>query len=103
LSCFPQLAFDQAAWKALEFAKADGNTLVVAVADHGTGGISMGIKEDKNYSQTDDDDLQVPMRGANLLTLNGRTVELEGVISYAEKLDKVHVPRQAIELVSAGL
>jgi alkaline phosphatase len=39
----------------------------------------------------------------NLLILNGKTVELEGVVTYAEKLDKVYVPRQAIELVAAGM
>jgi len=39
----------------------------------------------------------------NLLLLNGKTVELEGVVTYAEKLDKVFVPRQAIELAAAGL
>jgi alkaline phosphatase len=39
----------------------------------------------------------------NLLLLNGKTVELEGVVTYAEKLDKVFVPHQAIELAAAGL
>ncbi len=39
----------------------------------------------------------------NLLILDGKTVELEGIVTYAEKLDKVFVPRQAIELAAAGL
>lgn len=60
------LAFDEAVYKALEFAKKDGNTLVVVVADHGTGGLSIGTKEDKNYSQTDDDSVLIPMRRARV-------------------------------------
>jgi alkaline phosphatase len=56
------LAFDQATAAALDFAKMDGNTLVVVVADHGTGGVSIGTVEDKNYSLTDDDFLVVPLR-----------------------------------------
>jgi alkaline phosphatase len=60
------LAFDDAVRVALDFAKRDGNTLVIVVADHGTGGISVGTKEDKNYSQTDDDSLVVPMRKVKL-------------------------------------
>jgi alkaline phosphatase len=60
------LAFDEAVYAALEFAKKDGNTLVVVVADHGTGGITIGTKEDKNYSQTDDDSVLVPMRRARV-------------------------------------
>jgi alkaline phosphatase len=39
------LAYDEAVRVALEFAKADGNTLVMAFADHGTGGMSIGRKE----------------------------------------------------------
>jgi alkaline phosphatase len=39
----------------------------------------------------------------NLLLMNGKTVELEGLVTYAEKLGKVYVPRQAIELAAAGL
>jgi alkaline phosphatase len=60
------LAFDEAVYKALEFAKKDGNTLVVVVADHGTGGLRIGTKEDKNYSQTDDNSVLIPMRRARV-------------------------------------
>nr|WP_246369700.1 alkaline phosphatase [Saccharibacillus deserti] len=35
-------AFDKAVGEALEFAKKDGNTMVIAVTDHGNGGISIG-------------------------------------------------------------
>ncbi|MCX7041051.1 MAG: alkaline phosphatase, partial [Spirochaetes bacterium] len=56
------LAFDDAVKTALDFAKKDGNTLVIVVADHGTGGVTIGAASDKNYSQTDDDLVVVPMR-----------------------------------------
>lgn len=49
------LAFDAAVGAAIDFAKKDGDTLVVVVADHGTGGITIGTKEDPKYSTTDDD------------------------------------------------
>lgn len=60
------LAYDKAVKAALDFAKIDGNTLVISVADHTTGGLSIGVREDRNYSTTDDDFVVVPMRKARL-------------------------------------
>lgn len=40
------LAFNEAVETALEYARADGNTLVVSVADHETGGLSLGRNVD---------------------------------------------------------
>ncbi len=57
-------AFDKAVKTALDFAKKDKNTLVVVVSDHGTGGLTIGTVEDKNYSMTDDDSVVGPMRKA---------------------------------------
>jgi alkaline phosphatase len=56
------LAFDAAVETALDFARTDGNTLVIVVADHGTGGVSIGAASDKSYSLTDDDTLTAPLR-----------------------------------------
>ncbi len=56
------LAFDAAVGAALDFAKKGGDTLVVVVADHGTGGITIGRADDPNYSQTDDDLVVGPAR-----------------------------------------
>ena len=56
------LAFDEAVGAAVDFAKKDGDTLVVVVADHGTGGITIGTKEYSKYSTTDDDYVVGPMR-----------------------------------------
>lgn len=55
-------AFDDAVAVALEFAKRQPDTLVIAVADHGTGGLSIGTVEDERYSQTDDDSVTAPLR-----------------------------------------
>ena len=59
-------AYDNAVKAALDFARADGNTLVISVADHTTGGLSIGVRSDPNYSTTDDDFVVGPMRGAKL-------------------------------------
>ncbi len=93
------LAFDDAVRAALDFARKDGNTLVVVVADHGTGGISIGTKEDKNYSQTDDDFLVVPMRKAKL-TGEGVEKVLAGD-SSEQKIQSVLAEQCGIEDLSA--
>lgn len=60
------LAYDRAVKAALEFAKADGHTLLISVADHTTGGLSIGMREDPKYSTTDDDFVVGPLRKAKL-------------------------------------
>lgn len=47
------LAFDHAVAEALRFAKKDGNTMLIAVADHGNSGISIGnMNTTKGYNTT---------------------------------------------------
>jgi len=47
------LAFDEAVGVALDFAKNDGNTLVIAATDHGNSGISIGnTATNNNYDKT---------------------------------------------------
>lgn len=46
------LAWDDAVKAAIEFAKADGQTLVLAFADHGNGGMSIGNKATDNSYDT---------------------------------------------------
>ncbi len=50
--------FDNAVGKALDFAQKDGNTLVIVVADHETGGFSLAAGKDDNMSS--DYDLLLP-------------------------------------------
>lgn len=61
------MQFDKAVAVALEFARRDGNTLVLAVSDHNTGGMSIGNRRsDKTYSQMKVEALLDPLRRMNL-------------------------------------
>ena len=44
------IAFDKAVKATLDFAKADGNTVVVVASDHGTGGVTIGSSAVSKYS-----------------------------------------------------
>jgi alkaline phosphatase len=55
------LAYDQAVQAALDFARKDGRTLLIALSDHNTGGFSIGnAASNKNYSQMKQEDLLKP-------------------------------------------
>ncbi|NWF53350.1 MAG: alkaline phosphatase [Syntrophaceae bacterium] len=61
------LAFDEAVKVALEFAKKDGETLVLAYSDHGNGGMSLGSKKtDNTYSKLGVGPLVDPLKKAKL-------------------------------------
>ncbi|HWR41255.1 MAG TPA: alkaline phosphatase [Patescibacteria group bacterium] len=66
------LAFQAAVGTALDFARKDGNTLVLVFADHGTGGMSIGAYRDPNYSSTKLETLIEPLKKA---TLTGEGIE----------------------------
>ncbi len=51
------LAFDKACGVALDFAKKDGQTVIVILPDHGNSGISLGSSKCKDYSTLTKDDL----------------------------------------------
>ncbi len=51
------LAFDRACHEAFEFAKRDGNTAVIVVPDHGNSGISIGRRDQGDYSSRTKDQL----------------------------------------------
>ncbi len=57
------LAFDEAFKAALDFAKADGNTVVIAVTDHGNSGISIGSYDLEGYDKAPFSILE-PLKGA---------------------------------------
>lgn len=59
-------AYDEAVKVALDFAKADGHTLLISTSDHGNGGLSIGRRELPDYATTDDDGLVGPLRRATL-------------------------------------
>ncbi|MFT8320607.1 MAG: alkaline phosphatase [Bacillus sp. (in: firmicutes)] len=70
------LAFDEAVKEALDFAKKDKNTLVIAVSDHGNSGISIGNKNtDGTYSSTPVSAYIEPLKKAKM-TLEGALKQL---------------------------
>lgn len=71
------LAFDEAVNEALKFAEKDGNTMVIAVTDHGNSGISIGnAQTSKSYAHTPVDDIIKPLKQAKR-TVEGALQELE--------------------------
>lgn len=75
------LAFDDAVKIALDFAKNDKKTLVLAFSDHGNGGMSIGNKQsDSTYSSTPLESLIVPLKKASL-TGEGLEAVLAGDLS----------------------
>jgi alkaline phosphatase len=56
------LAFDEAVEVAVEFAKIDGNTLVIVFPDHNTGGMTLGSNYDPSYTKTTAEDLVDPLK-----------------------------------------
>lgn len=72
------LAFDRAVQVALDFAKADGNTIVVVTADHGNSGLSLGRGDLRNYA------------GASKETLFGPLVKIQkSSVGLAEMIKSV--------------
>lgn len=67
------LAFDKAVKTAVDFAKQDGNTIVISVTDHGNGGITIGNKNtDSTYNKVHIDNYINPLKKA---TLTGEGIE----------------------------
>ena len=67
------LAWDDAVKEALAFAKADGQTMVLAFADHGNGGMSLGNKStDNSYDTLPLANLVEPLKQA---TVTGEGIE----------------------------
>lgn len=80
------LAFDEAVGVALNYAKSDGNTLVISATDHGNSGISIGSsKTDNNYDKTPLSAFIDPLKKASL-TGEGIASKLNGDRSNAEEV-----------------
>lgn len=71
------LAFDEAVQKALDFAKEDGYTTVIAVTDHGNSGITMGnMNTTKTYASMPVSAFVNPLKKAKM-TLEGALSQLK--------------------------
>jgi alkaline phosphatase len=62
------LAFDEAFGVAVDFAKKNGETVVIAVPDHGNSGISIGAERCPNYSTLSQDSLFKPVSQFKITT-----------------------------------
>ncbi|ATP41279.1 alkaline phosphatase [Solibacillus sp. R5-41] len=77
------LSFDDAVKEAVEFAKEDGNTMVIAVTDHGNSGITMGnANTTSTYSS-------IPV-SAYIDPLKKATMTIEGALSQLKE-DKSNI------------
>lgn len=84
------LAFDEAVAKALQFAKNDGNTLLIALTDHGNSGISIGnMNTTKGYNTTPISTYIDPLKKAKM-TLEGTTNKLKSDLSNVEDVAKLY-------------
>ncbi|WP_371392105.1 alkaline phosphatase [Bacillus pseudomycoides] len=80
------LAFDDAVAEALAFAKKDGNTMVIALADHGNSGISIGnAGTTKGYDTTPVSAYIDPLKKAKM-TLEGATNKLKDDLSNVKEV-----------------
>ncbi|PGZ07259.1 alkaline phosphatase [Bacillus cereus] len=80
------LAFDNAVAEALKFAENDGDTMLIAVADHGNSGISIGnMNTTKGYKTTPVSAYINPLKKAKL-TLEGATKKLKSDLSNVEEV-----------------
>ncbi|MGD6891948.1 alkaline phosphatase [Bacillus mobilis] len=84
------LAFDKAVAKALQFAKNDGNTLLIALTDHGNSGISIGnMSTTKGYNTTPISTYIDPLKKSKM-TLEGATNKLKSDLSNVEEVAKLY-------------
>ncbi|HDR6313068.1 TPA: alkaline phosphatase [Bacillus cereus] len=84
------LAFDEAVAKALQFAKNDGNTMLIAVTDHGNSGISIGnMNTTKGYNTTPVHAYIEPLKKSKM-TLEGTTNKLKSDLSNVEDVAKLY-------------
>lgn len=80
------LAFDAAVGEALAFAKKHPNTLLIAVADHGNSGLTMGNGQtDQTYAETPVDKFVKPLQKASL-TVTGAVSLLKNDRSNLEEV-----------------
>ncbi|MCA1065425.1 alkaline phosphatase [Rossellomorea aquimaris] len=71
------LSFDDAVGEALAFAREDGNTMVIAVTDHGNSGLTMGNQgTNEDYKQQPVESFVEPLKKARL-TVKGAVSELK--------------------------
>lgn len=77
------LAFDRAVGVALDFAKKDGNTVVIVTSDHGNSGLSIGIRRMKNYAGASLSEVFGPLTDIKLTSI--------GMEKYIQSIDEADI------------
>ena len=84
------LAFDDAVNEALKFAKKDGNTMVIAVSDHGNSGITMGnVNTNSNYPEIPVSAYIDPLKKASM-TIEGALKQLKADRSNMKEVAELY-------------
>lgn len=84
------LAFDDAVNEALKFAKKDGNTMVIAVSDHGNSGITMGnVNTNSNYPEIPVSTYIDPLKKASM-TVEGALKQLKADRSNMKEVAELY-------------
>lgn len=84
------LAFDAAVQEAVKFAKKDGNTLVIAVSDHGNSGITMGnANTNSNYPEIPVSAYIDPLKKATM-TVEGALKQLKADRSNMKEVAELY-------------
>lgn len=84
------LAFDDAVKEALTFAKKDGNTMVIAVSDHGNSGITMGnVNTNSNYPEIPVSNYIDPLKKAKM-TVEGALKQLKSDRSNMKEVAELY-------------
>lgn len=84
------LAFDDAVNEALKFAKEDGNTMVIAVSDHGNSGITMGnVNTNGNYPEIPVSAYIDPLKKATM-TVEGALKQLKADRSNMKEVAELY-------------
>ena len=84
------LAFDDAVNEALKFAKKDGNTMVIAVSDHGNSGITMGnVNTNSNYPEIPVSTYIDPLKKATM-TVEGALKQLKADRSNMKEVAELY-------------
>ena len=84
------LAFDDAVNEALKFAKKDGNTMVIAVSDHGNSGITMGnVNTSSNYPGIPVSTYIDPLKKASM-TMEGALKQLKADRSNMKEVAELY-------------
>jgi alkaline phosphatase len=88
------LAFDEAFGVAIDFAKKNGETVIIAVPDHGNSGISIGAEHCPNYSKLTKDDLfknvsqfKITVESLVKILKNTEAAEIKNVVKQYTNVD----------------